>query len=103
MGSKLVWWRGMRVYRIRTNRRDAMRAWGTFCGLVTLFLMVALGIWVLKIDDVARASIAAGHLLDWVTGGLCLVWLLVILKAPWDLYFQAQAVSFEFQRSRERG
>jgi hypothetical protein len=45
----------------------------------------------------------AGHLLDWVTGGICFVWLLVLLKAPWDLYFQANAALFEFQRSRERG
>ena len=35
-------------------------------------------------------------------GVLCFLWLLVILKAPWDLYFQALQVSFEMQRSRER-
>jgi hypothetical protein len=58
--------------------------------------------WLLGLDDMIRASIAAGHLLDWVMGGLCLGWLILILKAPWDLYFQAQRVRFEIQRSRER-
>lgn len=59
--------------------------------------------WLLGLGDVVRASVAAGHLLDWVMGALCLVWLIVILKAPWDLYFQAHAVAFEQERSRERG
>jgi hypothetical protein len=43
------------------------------------------------------------HLLDWVMGAFCLLWLLIILKVPWDLYFQAQEVFFELQRARERG
>jgi hypothetical protein len=42
-------------------------------------------------------------LLDWIMGAFCLIWLIVILKVPWDLYFQAQAVVFEIQRSQERG
>lgn len=41
------------------------------------------------------------HLLDWVMGGLCLIWLLIILIVPWDLYFQAQEAFFEIQRARE--
>lgn len=73
-------------------------------GWTLVGLVVLVGVaWLLGLGDVARTSIAAGHLLDWVMGGLCLVWLIVILKAPWDLYFQAHAVAFEQQRSRERG
>lgn len=70
----------------------------------TLFWLAVGGVvaWLLDLDDLVRASIATGHLLDWITGGLCLVWLVVILKAPWDLLFQAREVQFELQRSRER-
>ncbi len=70
-----------------------------------LFWLAVAGLaaWLLGLDDTVRASIAAGHLLDWVMGTLCLVWLIVLLKAPWDLFFQAHAVTFELQRSRERG
>ena len=35
-------------------------------------------------------------------GALCLVWLLVLLKAPWDLYFQAREVAFDQERAQER-
>jgi hypothetical protein len=73
------------------------RWWALFCLAVAGVLA-----WLLGLDDLIRASIAAGHLLDWVMGGLCLGWLIVILKAPWDLYFQARQVQFEIQRSRER-
>ena len=67
------------------------------------FLVVAGTLaWLLGLGDVIRASIAAGHLLDWVMGGLCFLWLIIILKAPWDLYFQAHEVAFELQRSHER-
>jgi len=41
-----------------------------------------------------------------VTTGLvvvCLGWLVVVMTLPWNLYFQAKAVLFEMQRSRERG
>src|SRR5438093_8607931 len=69
-----------------------------------LFWLAVAGVvaWLLGLGAVVRASIAAGHLLDWVMGGLCLLWLIVILKAPWDLFFQAQAVAFELQRAKER-
>src|SRR5437016_10985968 len=69
-----------------------------------LFFLVVAGTlaWLLGLGDVIRASVAAGHLLDWVMGGLCFLWLIIILKAPWDLYFQAHEVAFELQRSRER-
>jgi len=80
-----------------------MKGAGTVVGTAFVLLLAGAVVWLLKLDDAVRASISAGHLLDWVTGGICLVWLLLILKVPWDLYFQAQEVSFEFQRSRERG
>jgi hypothetical protein len=79
--------------------KSIMTTWWTLCGLAVL----AAAAWLLGLGEVARTSVAAGHLLDWVMGALCLVWLIVILKAPWDLYFQAHAVAFEQQRSRERG
>jgi hypothetical protein len=71
----------------------------------TVLSIAVIGIlaWLLGFGEVLRASLAAGHFLDWLMGGLCLAWLIVILKAPWDLYFQAQEVVFELQRSRERG
>ena len=67
-------------------------------------IVAALGgiAWMLGLDDAVRASMASGHILDLVMGGFCLLWLLVILKVPWDLYFQAQQVAFEQQRARER-
>ncbi len=41
--------------------------------------------------------------LDAVAGVVCLIWLLVILKVPWDLYFKTGRVLFEMQRSAESG
>lgn len=70
--------------------------------LITLALATLVARWA-GLDGLIRDAHSSGRLLDWVTGGLCLLWLLVLLKAPWDLYFRAQAVAFEQQRSRERG
>ena len=69
---------------------------------LTAFAIIAFVGHLLHLDDLIRTSIAAGHLLDWVMGSLCFVWLLVILKAPWDLYFAAHHVAWEQERSRER-
>ena len=80
-----------------------MKFFGTLFSLAFTLGLVALAVWMLDLGDVVRASLAAGHLLDWVMGALCLIWLGVILKVPWDLYFQAHTVSFDLQRSRERG
>jgi hypothetical protein len=41
--------------------------------------------------------------LDIGAGVVCLVWLLVILKAPWDLFFETRGVLFEMKRSLELG
>src|SRR5205814_658943 len=72
------------------------------CWAIFLLAVAGIAAWLLGLGQVVRASMAAGHLLDWVMGGLCLLWLIVILKAPWDLFFQAQAVAFELQRAKER-
>lgn len=67
-----------------------------------LALLAVIGRW-LGVDGYLRDSVAAGHLLDWIMGGLCFLWMLVLLKAPWDLYFQAHTVAFEHARAQERG
>lgn len=73
--------------------------------LTTAFWLGVLGLaaWALGLDELLRASIAAGHLLDWVVGALGLVWLVVLLKAPWDLYFEALRASYDLQQAREAG
>jgi hypothetical protein len=79
-----------------------MRAIASVCWtLICLAIVGGVG-WLLGMGDLMRASMQAGHLLDWVMGFLCLLWLLIILKVPWDLYFQAQQVAFELQRAGER-
>lgn len=67
-----------------------------------LALLAVMGRW-LGLDAYLQASISAGHLLDWVMGTLCFLWMLVLLKAPWDLYFEAHTVAFEHARAQERG
>lgn len=79
-----------------------MRDMGTGCGTLLVLGVVGTVAWMLGLGDVVRASVAAGHLLDWIMGGFCLLWLLILLKVPWDLYFQAQQVAFELQRAGER-
>jgi hypothetical protein len=70
---------------------------GVFSAALSLGLLLVVGRW-LGFEGVVRE-----HLLDWVMGALCFAWLLVLLKAPWDLYFQAHTVAFEQARARERG
>jgi len=79
-----------------------MRSVGSVLWTLLGLAVVALVGWVLGLDAVICASVAAGHLLDWLMGGFCLIWLLVLLKAPWDLYFQAYEVAFELRRASER-
>jgi Tfp pilus assembly protein PilO len=76
---------------------------GSFFGIVIGIVLLIVAAQFLGVVDLVRQSILTGHLLDWLTGVFCLLWLMVILKAPWDLYFKAYAVAFEQQRSRERG
>lgn len=41
-------------------------------------------------------------LLDIAAGIICLIWLLLILRVPWDIYFETVNVLFEMKRSLER-
>jgi hypothetical protein len=79
-----------------------MRTLSALFWTIICLAVAGLAARLLGFGDVIHASLKAGHLLDWVMGGLCLFWLLVILKVPWDLYFQAHEVAFEIQRSKER-
>ena len=66
-----------------------MRGFSSFIGVLVGIAILAVLARFLGLEDIVRDAIASGRLLDWVMGALCLLWLLVILKAPWDLYFQA--------------
>jgi hypothetical protein len=79
-----------------------MRWLSSLMGALVALAILALAARFLGLEELIRDAVASGKLLDWIMGALCLLWLLVILKAPWDLYFQASAVAFEQQRSRER-
>lgn len=72
---------------------------GTLVGIGVLVIAARF----LGLEDIIRRTIEAGSLLDWLMGAFAFFWLLLILKAPWDLYFEAHHVAFEQQRSRERG
>ena len=80
-----------------------MRSAWSLAGALFLLLLAGAVAWVFGLHGAIRASIASGHLIDWVIAGLALFWLPVVLKYPWDLYFQAHTVAFELERSRERG
>lgn len=79
-----------------------MRGFLALCGTVVSILVIGTIAWLLGLDDLVRHSLTTGHLLDWGMGALCLLWLLIVLTVPWNLYFQAHEVAFELQRSRER-
>jgi hypothetical protein len=80
-----------------------MKEIGSLVGAAVLLGLLALVARLLGLEGLVRESIEAGRLLDWVMGSVSLLWLLVILKAPWDLFFQAHIAAFEQQRARERG
>jgi len=76
---------------------------GTFgllvLGLFALAALVIIGF----LSSRGLLPLFTGHWLDALMGALALVWLLVLIKAPWDLYFEARRVLFEMARSKERG
>ena len=80
-----------------------MKSIGSLIGVGVTLGLLTLATRLLGLDDLVRESIVEGRLLDWVMGSLSLLWLLVLLKAPWDLFFQAHIAAFEQQRARERG
>ena len=80
-----------------------MKSIGSLVGIAVALGLLTVAARLLGLDGLVRQSIEAGRLLDWVMGALSLLWLLVLLKAPWDLFFQAHIAAFEQQRARERG
>ena len=46
--------------------------------------------------------LSTAQIVDAVTGAFCLAWMLILLKAPWDLYFESRAVLDEMRASTER-
>ncbi|MFE3198253.1 hypothetical protein ACWGR4_09315 [Embleya sp. NPDC055664] len=66
---------------------------------VLLFVgTTALGIVLYFVEDTSLAD-----LLSLGAGAVCLFWLILVLTAPWNLYFRAQRVITEIAISRERG
>lgn len=65
-------------------------------------ILVVLGAWVGVTGRALSPQFLETHLLDVVMGTFCLLWLMVILKAPWDLYFRAHEVAFEQSCATER-
>ena len=80
-----------------------MKGIGSLLGIGLLVAVFTLAVRLLGLDGLVRESLLEGRLLDGLMGTLSLLWLLVLLKAPWDLFFQAHAAAFEQQRARERG
>jgi hypothetical protein len=80
-----------------------MRWISSFFGVLVGIGILVIAARFLGMEDIIRRAIEAGSLLDWLMGTFAFLWLLLILKAPWDLYFEAHSVAFEQQRSRERG
>jgi hypothetical protein len=66
-----------------------------FCGAVVVTVVTVL--------SVALAGVPMRDVLSLLLGALCLLWLLVLLTVPWNLYFQARGLIHEIRVSRERG
>ncbi|MCS6883954.1 MAG: hypothetical protein RMM17_11240 [Acidobacteriota bacterium] len=76
---------------------------GDFGCIATLLCMIAvflLGLYLLRWPSL---PIEGSTILDLVGGIVCFFWLLVVLKVPWDLHFEAERVLFELRRAQERG
>ena len=83
-----------------------MRVNGILGGLAGLALLaggVGLAAWLLDLGGLIREALVSVAWPDVLLGAFCLAWLLVLLKAPWDLLFQAHAVAAEMASSRAAG
>ena len=80
-----------------------MRTIGAIAWIIFLSLAAYCCLHFLGLNTALHFGASQINTLDWVMGTLCLVWLVIVLKVPWDLYFQAQSVHFEIRRSHERG
>ncbi|MFY9223943.1 MAG: hypothetical protein WAQ98_14830 [Blastocatellia bacterium] len=71
---------------------------------IIVILLILIGIFYL-LSIVFSWSVTAPSpktMLDIASGAICLLWLLFILKVPWDLYFKTHKVLFEMKRSEEK-
>jgi hypothetical protein len=66
-----------------------------FCGAVV--------VTVVAVVLVAIADVPLEEILSLFLGALCLLWLILLLTVPWNLYFQAHALIHEIRTSRDRG
>jgi len=66
-----------------------------FCG--------ALAVTVVTVASIALAHVPMRDVLSLMLGALCLLWLMLLLTVPWNLYFQARALIHEIRVSRGRG
>ncbi len=66
-----------------------------FCGAVVVTIVA--------IVLVAIADVPLEEILSLFLGVLCLLWLILLLTVPWNLYFQAHALIHEIRTSRDRG
>lgn len=66
-----------------------------FCGAVVLTIVAVV--------LVAVADVPLHEVLSLFLGVLCLLWLILLLTVPWNLYFQAHALIQEIRTSRHRG
>lgn len=80
-----------------------MKAFFEFIGALLLIAGLVFVAYLLMGFGWSTLQISGSAFLDAVAGVICLIWLLVILKVPWDLYFEAGRVLFEMQRSAESG
>ncbi|MFC6882428.1 hypothetical protein [Actinomadura yumaensis] len=67
--------------------------------LSSLAVLAAIGAVVLYFV----ADVPLSTLLSLGAGALCLIWLVVLLTVPWNVYFQARGLLQEIHDSRDRG
>ena len=61
-------------------------------------LVCAAIVWLL-----AQMHLAPDALLAWISGAVCLGWLVALVTVPWNLHFRARGVLIELQRVATRG
>lgn len=71
---------------------------------ITVAGLILLGIFYLlsNVFGWNTSAPSATRLLDIAAGAFSLLWLLFILKVPWDLYFETNKILFEMKRSEEK-
>lgn len=66
-------------------------------------VLAATGAAIAAVTLVLIAHIRLSVVLSLGAGALCLLWLVLLLTVPWNLYFQARHILHELPESRERG